>query len=224
MAKNMVTLNYGENLTTKNREDKIVNKKESSFIIVYLREYMPWKGDENYPKEVQETKTPAVLMLERWDGRQGFIGGEVDKGESIKEAAIREAKEEIGLIVDEKKVKPLISHSFAITTHSHSYEVSDMKEMKEIQSKVSQSKDYMNEIVGSSIVYIGDLGRGKGLTQVLKKNMATSCIEELVHLIIKEKLVDIEVLKKAVVDAGLNFAEVAEKPKSKLEIEQGFGM
>lgn len=212
MKKTITTLNYGENMTTTSRSGDIVNKKESSFIIVFLREHKPWGDNEKYPQEIRDTKTPVILLLERWDGRQGFIGGEVDNGESIFEAAIREAEEETTWKPNENKVKPLISHSFAITTHSHSYEVETLEELETIRKNIENSKHWMDEITGSSLSYIGDLGRSKGLTQVLKKNMATSCVEELVHLIIKENLVDLETLKKSCEEAGLDFETVSESP------------
>src|SRR3989338_1769615 len=39
-------------------------------------------------------------------GRWGFIGGQREKGERLKTTAVREIKEETGLIVDERNIKP----------------------------------------------------------------------------------------------------------------------
>ncbi len=55
-------------------------------------------------------KEDKVLLLRRTntgfaDGRYGFVGGHVEKGEEIKQAMIREAKEELGIDIQEKDLQ-----------------------------------------------------------------------------------------------------------------------
>src|SRR3989338_673906 len=42
-------------------------------------------------------------------GRWGFIGGQREKGERLKTTAVREIKEETGLSVDERFIKPFVT-------------------------------------------------------------------------------------------------------------------
>ena len=42
-------------------------------------------------------------------GRWGFIGGQREKGERLKTTAVREIKEETGLSVDERSIKPFVT-------------------------------------------------------------------------------------------------------------------
>jgi 8-oxo-dGTP pyrophosphatase MutT (NUDIX family) len=42
------------------------------------------------------------------DGHYGFVGGKVEEGESFIECAIREAKEEAGVVVRAEQLKPVI--------------------------------------------------------------------------------------------------------------------
>ena len=55
-------------------------------------------------------KENKVLLMRRYntgyeDGKYCFPGGHVEKAEEIKKAAIREAKEEIGVDIKEEKIK-----------------------------------------------------------------------------------------------------------------------
>ena len=59
------------------------------------------------------TKPSSVLLMLRDrkpgisdPGRWGLIGGQRKKGERLKSTAVREIKEETGLIVDERNIKP----------------------------------------------------------------------------------------------------------------------
>lgn len=42
---------------------------------------------------------PLVLMMNRWDGKIGFVGGKIDPGENPAEAVVREIKEEVNLTI-----------------------------------------------------------------------------------------------------------------------------
>lgn len=185
-----------------------IAKKESSFVIPFLRQFKPWETDESMPQTVRETVTPVILVLERWDGRQGFIGGFNEEGDTIEKTIVKECLEETNNVIQVNDLKPLITHEFAIVTHSMSMEFNSFDELLKFAENIKNSKHYMNEILGYSLLYAGDLGRGKGLTQILKKNMATSCREELVHLLVQENLVPVDTIKKSCVEAGFIFEDL----------------
>lgn len=69
-------------------------------------------------------KEDKFLLLKRIntgyeDGKYSFLGGHVEKQEEIREAAIREAKEEIGITI--KKEDLYIKHVFNIRTIDNAY-------------------------------------------------------------------------------------------------------
>ena len=80
------------------------NQKQAVFVAL-TTESQVWKNYEGISEEAKQTVIPLVLMLQRWDGQQGFVGGEVEEGESLKDAVERECFEEIGLMLNESELK-----------------------------------------------------------------------------------------------------------------------
>lgn len=48
-----------------------------------------WKDYNEISLENRKTIVPLVLMLQRWDGTIGFIGGKIDPDENIFDTIIR---------------------------------------------------------------------------------------------------------------------------------------
>lgn len=60
----------------------------------------------------------------RWNGELGFVGGQVDAGESLEQALLREAYEEVGADLDPARLVPVCSHAMTgkgPTQHTHFY-------------------------------------------------------------------------------------------------------
>lgn len=183
----MQKIQFGTNQKNIDNQDK----KQASFVLFFLRNYFPWKNNPEYSEEIQNTSTSVVLILNRWDGRDGFVGGFVESGEDILEATYREYIEEINLdtnIYLKENFKPLCSYSFNITTHAFSYELFSIEDMKILASNILNSKHYLDEITGFNLAFISDLGNKKGLAQIYKRNFSSSCLEQLQELILREEL------------------------------------
>lgn len=82
----------------------------------YVTDYKPWLNYEE-ATDYRNTIVPIAMMILRWDGKHiikfqnnnskgkiGFIGGFVDKEETLEEALHRELKEELHF--DTEKFKP----------------------------------------------------------------------------------------------------------------------
>lgn len=57
------------------------NMPQAVFVAI-VSESKVWKHYQEISKEDRETLIPLVLMLQRWDGLKGFVGGEVEEGEN----------------------------------------------------------------------------------------------------------------------------------------------
>lgn len=58
---------------------------------------------------IHNSETGNIVTFERADGEDGIICGGVDEGEGLIDAAVREAKEECGLEIDEEDTTYLFS-------------------------------------------------------------------------------------------------------------------
>jgi len=85
--------------------DKVLDGLHSVFVaFVCIPSY-------NLEKEGEEGRKQGYLgLLMRRDGSLGFTGGKVDEGETLEQAAVREAKEEINCDLDASKLDMLCSH------------------------------------------------------------------------------------------------------------------
>ncbi len=165
-------------------------KKNAVFLAIFAKEISPWKyfQDDN----AQHIKCPAVIMIDRWDGRNGFPGGTLNDGETLMEALKREIKEEIGIRIREDKVFGVSSFDFKIRTHLFAMEVIEMEFMHiyyHILNNFSRSillhayqegddSHFMSEITGIKIVPIININ-GKGIERFLENNFAGATKEDL---------------------------------------------
>ncbi|MBE0492465.1 MAG: NUDIX hydrolase [Sulfurospirillum sp.] len=100
------------------------DKKNAVFLAIYTKEIAPWKY---FKDEISRMRCPAVIMIDRWDGRIGFPGGGMEADEPILDALKREIKEEIGISIKKEKVHPISSHEWKICTHFYGLEVNELE-------------------------------------------------------------------------------------------------
>ena len=176
-------------------------KKDAVFLAIYVDAISPWKY---FKDEILKIQCPAVIMIDRWDGRMGFPGGTRNEGESIMETLVREIKEEIGITVKPDKVHPIASHEAKIVTHLYGLKVMEIEFLHiyyHILNNFSRSillhayeegdeSHFMSEITGIKIVPIVEHA-GKGINHFIGNHFAGSSREEL--LILMEEFLNMDI-------------------------------
>ena len=176
-------------------------KKDAVFLAIYVDAISPWKY---FKDEILKIQCPAVIMIDRWDGRMGFPGGTRNEGESIMETLVREIKEEIGITVKPDKVHPIASHESKIVTHLYGLKVMEIEFLHiyyHILNNFSRSillhayeegdeSHFMSEITGIKIVPIVEHA-GKGINHFIGNHFAGSSREEL--LILMEEFLNMDI-------------------------------
>ncbi len=174
------------------------NKKNAVFLSIYTKEIAPWKY---FNDDIKHTRCPAVIMIDRWDGRIGFPGGTLEKDELLLDALVREIKEEVGIRVRPEKVKGVVSHdNEKIVTHLFALEVNELEFLhiyyhilnnfsRSILNHAYEEADeshFMSEITGIKIVPIVK-HKNKGINKFLENSFAGSSKEDF-EIFIKETL------------------------------------
>jgi U8 snoRNA-decapping enzyme len=174
------------------------DKPNAVFLSIYVREISPWKY---FTEDIKHIKCPAVIMIDRWDGRSGFPGGTLEGGEPLMEALVREIKEEIGIRVRTDLVHPIVSHeSNKIVTHLFGLKVNELEFLHiyyHILNNFSRSillhayeegdtSHFMSEITGIKIVPIVN-HEGKGINKFMENSFAGGAREDI-KVFLKETL------------------------------------
>jgi U8 snoRNA-decapping enzyme len=164
-------------------------KKNAVFLAIYVESISPWKY---FKDDMQHLKCPALIMIDRWDGRMGFPGGTVDEGETLLEALVREIKEEIGITIKPDKVHPIVTHESHIVTHFYGLKVLEAEFLHiyyHILNNFSRSillhayeegdeSHFMSEITGIKIVPLLH-HQNKGINRFIENAFAGATKEDL---------------------------------------------
>jgi U8 snoRNA-decapping enzyme len=159
------------------------SKNNGVFLAIYTEEISPWKY---FIDDMQQTSCPAVIMIDRWDGRMGFPGGTLEPDENLLEALVREIHEEIGIKIKPDKVQGVISQdNKKIVTHLFALKVNELEFLhiyyhilnnfsRSILNHAYETEDeshFMSEITGIKIVPIVE-HNGKGINKFLQNGFA----------------------------------------------------
>lgn len=166
------------------------DRKNAVFIAIYTKAIAPWKY---FNDEIKHTICPAVIMIDRWDGRIGFPGGTLEPNEPLIDALVRETYEEIGIKVKKEKVTEVVSfENPKIITHLYALEVNELEFLhiyyhmlnnfsRSILKHAYEQEDqthFMSEITGIKIVPIVQHA-GKGINKFLQNSFAGSGKQDL---------------------------------------------
>lgn len=164
-------------------------KKNAVFLAIYVDAISPWKY---FKDDIRHLTCPALIMIDRWDGRMGFPGGTVNEGESLLDALVREIKEEIGITVRPEKVHPIVSHESRLVTHLYGLKVLEAEFLHiyyHILNNFSRSillhayeegdeSHFMSEITGIKIVPL-IRHENKGINKFVENAFAGATREDL---------------------------------------------
>lgn len=170
-------------------------KKDAVFLAIYVESISPWKY---FKDDMQHLKCPALIMIDRWDGRMGFPGGTVNENETLMDALVREIKEEIGITVKPAQVHPIVSHESRIVTHFYGLKVLEAEFLHiyyHILNNFSRSillhayeegdqSHFMSEITGIKIVPLIQ-HENKGINRFIENAFAGSSREDF-EVMLKE--------------------------------------
>ena len=128
---------------------------------------------------VRDKKVTLLGMTSRYDSTQGFIGGMVDPGETILQAAVRECKEEAGYDVDASRLHLVCTHKIRDNMNAHLYACSvSVEEMYEIQRLALSARDARIEAGGFIVHHI----HSDTFQNLIESSLAKTVREELYTL------------------------------------------
>lgn len=178
---------------------KIEGKKQMVFVILYALDGQPWQSYEGASEKAKNLTIPTCLMINREDGRIGFVGGAIEEGETLKEAMKREIKEEVDFELS-SDLEPLVAHDLGhITAHVFVNGLT-YAELRELQRRSVDAPHFGSEVTGVFLPHLIDyegMGGKGGLVELLRHSVAPKVRDELAHFLIqknvfeKEKLADI---------------------------------
>ena len=166
------------------------SKLNAVFLAIYTDEISPWKY---FNDDIKHTRCPAVIMIDRWDGRMGFPGGTLEPDEPLLDALVREIKEEVGITVRPDKAQGVVTHeSEKIVTHLFALKVNELEFLHiyyHILNNFSRSilkhayeeadeSHFMSEITGIKIVPIVQ-HKNKGINRFMENSFAGSGKEDM---------------------------------------------
>ena len=157
------------------------NQKKEAVFVAVSTEHAIWQNYEGVAKS--NGAVPLLLVMNRWDGKLGFIGGEVEEGETLLQALGREVWEESYLVMNEKKLELVCSHETPhLVTHLFSYRV-DFPLFQKILLNQTHAPHFMIEGMLFA-AHMANYAEGKNALQnFMQHNLALSVREEMHELL-----------------------------------------
>lgn len=171
-------------ITLIEKGSNISQKKEAVFVAIYTESEI-YRNYDQIEIHYQDTVVPLVMFLNRFDGTLGFLGGNIDPGETLVEALIREIKEESGysltamdrenlILVSSHEMKNQVTHFYALGV--------DINTFKNILKNQDQAEHYLAEGNLFCTHFINYYHKN-AFNNFMKNNFAVSVKEEVAQLI-----------------------------------------
>lgn len=161
------------------------NERNAAFVAFYAKNIQPYKDYHHAGRKLKQLKTTYVLMMGRSDGTLGFIGGMVEEGESLEEAAYRETYEEVHYKINPYKLMPVTTYNIFTDFNAHlfAYDCENLEELKQIYRQSVEAEHFISETTGLIFVPMTDFNsKGNGFTNIAMGKMFGSVREELFSL------------------------------------------
>jgi len=117
-------------------------KQEAIFLVIWCANAKPWLFYDEASDATRHQSMPAFIMLDRYDGNVGFIGGGRKPQSSLIESLQAELEEETGLGIEDidlSKVELFASHELSIVTHIAHYQV-EFQEFLTLQACIASKQ------------------------------------------------------------------------------------
>lgn len=156
-------------------------------------------------REARDALYPLVLMLKRWDGKEGFVGGFVEDHETTEDALVRETMEEAGVLLQkfpdclvmmdaaedecvltDRRVTPLIAHeadAMAAYLYHLPLGVVDAENLRRIMTNAARTAEHIFSEGCLLFEHLGDYGREKGWEKLHHSNTLSPMVREELEIL-----------------------------------------
>lgn len=179
-----------------------INKKayESAAQAAHVMIYAPMDSSSLPP---DRRMNHCILMQFRFDGSVGFSGGEVDPGETPKEAVVRETEEEMGVTpgtfsIDENDLVAIhYVEEKNLLLHFYSKKIT-MDEIISMEHSALKCESYGDEVMGLIRVPLYTMDDGfRGFPAFLTNHFVGNAKQQLLHGLVKAGIMTQEEINKA---------------------------
>jgi len=142
-------------------ETGTLGEKNSVFVAFVSEPAHLYRADPSLAAhpDIWNAKVATLGYVVRWDGELGFVGGQVDTGESLEAALLREAQEEIGVTLNPEYLEPVCSHLMTgkgVTQHTHLYLYRvTLEEMYDLRAAAIATLHSCTELAGFVVAHMG---------------------------------------------------------------------
>lgn len=156
-----------------------LHDNNSAFVVFYTDPIKIYEAVDTLGDTVRQLGIPLMGANLRWDGSLGFVGGIVDPGETILQAALREAGEEVGYVPEAKNVVLVCSHRMVSSTRTQNTHLFACKVSKDeiyaIRQRACTTEHGETESAGFNVLHM----HSKTLQNLDKMHWAGTALSEV---------------------------------------------